>query len=266
MPYGRFEAGSGLQVSGSGETVLQMKGLPVSQAVVTARGITKHYIVGRTVLEVLNGVDFDIQQGEIVAIIGESGAGKSTLLHILGMLDRPTSGTFSLNGEEVVGKTDEDLAALRNRTVGFVFQFHHLLPEFSALENVMMPAIIAGSPHTQSVERAERLLEQVGLAERRRHRPGELSGGELQRVAVARALMNEPAIVYADEPSGNLDHRNSELLHDLLWSLARENNYTFVIVTHDLTLAERADRILLLADGSVRECGKEGLNELIKTM
>ena len=238
----------------------------VSDILVKARGLTKNYQVGGTVLEVLCGVDLDIVQGEIIAIVGESGAGKSTLLHILGMLDRPTSGSFSLNGEDIVGKDDVTLAAYRNRLVGFVFQFHHLLPEFSALENVMMPSIIAGKPRTESTVRAKYLLDTVGLSERREHRPGELSGGELQRVAVARALMNEPTIVFADEPSGNLDHRNSVMLHDLMWNLARDNNYTFIIVTHDLALAEKADRVLHLNEGTVRELDTKTISELFHSL
>ncbi|MCE5250051.1 ABC transporter ATP-binding protein [bacterium] len=232
---------------------------------IQARAITKHYVVGGSTLDVLTGIDLDIMKGEILAIVGESGAGKSTLLHILGMLDRPNGGTISLNGDDITGKTDSELAAYRNRKVGFVFQFHHLLPEFNALENVLMPALINGKFNTQSVSRAEKLLDHVGLSQRIKHRPGELSGGELQRVAVARALMNEPAIVLADEPSGNLDHRNSEMLHDLLWGLARENGYTFVIVTHDMVLAERADRIVQLDDGIAKEIKKENLNELFRS-
>ena len=229
---------------------------------VKARSITKNYSVGGHTLEVLRGVDLDIAAGEIIAIVGESGAGKSTLLHILGMLDRPTSGTFSLNGKTIDGKTDTELAAFRNKLVGFVFQFHHLLPEFSALENVMMPSIIGRKSRAAALERAEALLDSVGLSERLEHRPGELSGGELQRVAVARALMNEPTIVFADEPSGNLDHNNSLMLHDLLWNLARDNTYTFIIVTHDLSLAERADRVLQLSEGKIHEMNKETIREL----
>ncbi|MHB9031039.1 MAG: ABC transporter ATP-binding protein [Candidatus Latescibacterota bacterium] len=219
------------------------------RTILTARGITKHYRVGDNTLEVLRGVDLDLAEGEILAVVGESGAGKSTLLHILGMLDRPTSGSLILNDEEVVGKSDEILAGYRNCLVGFIFQFHHLLPEFSALENVLMPARISGKNGNEIRDRAAFLLERVGLSERLLHRPGELSGGELQRVAVARALMNEPALVFADEPSGNLDHRNSEVLHELIWNLAREQKCTFVIVTHDLALAEKADRIVQLLDG-----------------
>jgi len=207
--------------------------------------------VGETTLEVLRGVELDLTEGEILAVVGESGAGKSTLLHILGMLDRPTSGSLVLNRQEVVGKSDAELAGIRNGFVGFIFQFHHLLPEFTALENVLMPARIAGKNGSATRERAEYLLSRVGLSERLLHRPSELSGGELQRVAVARALMNEPSLVLADEPSGNLDHRNSEILHDLIWTLAREQKCTFVVVTHDIMLAERADRVVELRDGVI---------------
>jgi len=219
--------------------------------------------MGGTALEVLKGVDLELQAGEILAIVGESGAGKSTLLHILGMLDRPTGGSLVLDGYEVVGKNDSDLASYRNNFVGFVFQFHHLLPEFTALENVMVPAWIKGSNAIETRNRARILLQRVGLEERLLHRPGELSGGELQRVAVARALMNQPKLVFADEPSGNLDHRNSEMLHDLIWNLAREQGCTFVIVTHDLSLAQRADRVALLKDGLIEELDMKKLGENI---
>ena len=238
----------------------------MADILVKARGLVKNYYIGGVVLEVLRGVDLDIKQGEIIAIVGESGAGKSTLLHILGMLDRPTAGLFSLNGEEITGKDEVELAAYRNRLVGFIFQFHHLLPEFSALENVMMPSIIAGKPRAESTERAVYLLDSVGLSERREHRPGELSGGELQRVAVARALMNEPTIVFGDEPSGNLDHRNSVMLHDLMWKLAHDNNYTFIIVTHDLALAEKADRVLNLYEGTIQELDTKTISELFHSL
>lgn len=235
----------------------------LSRIILTARGITKHYVIGGTTLEVLKGVDLDLSAGEILAIVGESGAGKSTLLHILGMLDRPTAGSLLLDGFEVVGKKDSDLASYRNNFVGFVFQFHHLLPEFTALENVMMPSRIRGNNTSDIAKRAELLLRRVGLDERLQHRPGELSGGELQRVAVARALMNEPKLVFADEPSGNLDHHNSEMLHDLIWNLARENGCTFVIVTHDLGLAKKADRVVMLQDGVVEELNFEKMGERI---
>lgn len=223
----------------------------MNRTILTAAGIRKQYIIGKTVLDVLKGIHLEVYEGEILAIVGESGAGKSTLLHILGMLDRPTSGSLSLHGEDLIGKTDMELAIYRNQFVGFIFQFHHLLPEFNALENVQMPALINGRQNGDTRDRAVHLLEQVGLGERINHRPSELSGGELQRVAVARALMNEPALILADEPSGNLDHRNSEMLHDLIWSLAREHRSTFIVVTHDLGLAEKADRIMKLLDGVI---------------
>ena len=233
----------------------------MSKIVLRANNITKNYYVGSYVLEVLKGVNFDLIEGQIIAIIGESGAGKSTLLHILGMLDRPTSGYLTLNGENLSEKSDIELAGFRNHQVGFIFQFHHLLPEFNAIENVMMPAMIAGKNMGISTQRAEYLIERVGLSDRRNHRPGELSGGELQRVAVARALINEPAIVLADEPSGNLDHRNSEMLHDLIWNLARENSYTFAIVTHDMSLAKKADQVMHLREGIVEEVDLKKFSE-----
>ena len=233
----------------------------MGQVILAARGIKKNYYVGKTVLEVLKGVNLDLVEGQILAIVGESGAGKSTLLHILGMLDRPTSGSLSLNGDDLISKTDIEMATYRNRFVGFIFQFHHLLPEFNAFENVAMPRLITGRTLAESKDRAEFLLEKVGLINRINHRPNELSGGELQRVAVARALMNEPSMVFADEPSGNLDHRNSEKLHALIWDLAKEHKCSFVIVTHDMMLARRADRILKLEDGVLEEIKGEKISE-----
>jgi len=229
--------------------------------ILSARKIIKNYIVGKTVLRVLKGVDIDVIEGQILAVVGESGAGKSTLLHILGMLDRPTAGNLSLNGMDLIGKSDVELAVYRNRFISFIFQFHHLLPEFSALENVQMPALISGKNNADSRKRADYLLEKVGLLERTLHRPNELSGGELQRVAVARALMNEPSIIFADEPSGNLDHRNSEMLHDIIWNLAREHNCSFVIVTHDMSLAKRADKVKKLSSGILEEINIEKIDE-----
>ena len=234
----------------------------MTNSVLSVKYITKNYYVGNTVLEVLKGVSLDLTEGQIVAIVGESGAGKSTLLHILGMLDRPTTGRVRLNGEDLSEKSVIELASYRNHQVGFIFQFHHLMPEFDAFENVVMPALIAGKKLSNSTQRAEYLFERVGLLNRINHRPGELSGGELQRVAVARALINEPAIVLADEPSGNLDHRNSEMLHDLIWNLASEHKCTFVIVTHDMSLARRADKVMHLRDGIVKEINPEKFNEL----
>lgn len=233
----------------------------MDNSVLTARQITKNYTIGDSVLEVLKGVDLELRQGEIIAIVGKSGAGKSTLLHVMGLLDQPTSGELFYHGEPVNGKSQVELARLRNSRVGFIFQFHHLLPEFTTLENVLMPALIAGKNHVAGVRRAEYLLERVGLSLRLKHRPGELSGGELQRVAVARALVNEPSIVLADEPSGNLDHHNSTMLHELIWGLARENNYSFVIVTHDLSLARQADRVLHLSEGIIHELDRENIHE-----
>lgn len=226
-----------------------------------ARSITKNYIMGGSVLEVLKGVDLDLVEGQILAIVGASGAGKSTLLHILGMLDPPTSGDLILDEESLIGKSEVELASYRNKKIGFIFQFHHLLPEFNALENVMMPAIIQGKNGSITRERAKLLLDKVGLSKRLDHRPGELSGGELQRVAVARAIMNDPLLVLADEPSGNLDRHNSDILHDLIWNLAREHKSSFVLVTHDLSLAEKADRVVLLSDGKAEEIDLKNTNE-----
>ena len=204
-------------------------------------------------IHVLDGVDLAVRRGEMVAIVGASGAGKSTLLHVLGALDRPTRGYVILDGQPLHGRLDDELAAIRNRKIGFVFQFHHLLREFSALENVMMPLRIAGIEARQARSRAEELLARVGLSGRMTHRPGELSGGEQQRTAVARALAIDPAIVLADEPSGNLDHANSERLHDLFTQLAGDLEIAMVVVTHNRSLASRADRALLLEDGRLRD-------------
>jgi lipoprotein-releasing system ATP-binding protein len=200
-------------------------------------------------VRVLEGVDLSVARGEMIAIIGASGAGKSTLLHVLGALERPTAGDVRLNGERVAELDDEALAELRNRSVGFVFQFHHLLKEFSALENVMMPLRIAGRPPAEARDRARSLLVRVGLEARMSHRPAELSGGEQQRTAVARALAMSPPLLLADEPSGNLDHHNAEALHDLFAELSREMALGLVVVTHNRSLAARAGRVLLLEDG-----------------
>jgi lipoprotein-releasing system ATP-binding protein len=200
-------------------------------------------------ISVLDGVDLQVARGEMVAVVGASGAGKSTLLHLLGALDVPTRGYVTIAGEAVAGRSDDELSALRNRTVGFVFQFHHLLREFTALENVMMPLRIAGWDVSRARNRARELLERVGLAGRTDHKPSALSGGEQQRTAVARALAIDPAVLLADEPSGNLDHMNSERLHDLFSELSRDLEIAMVIATHNRSLASRADRTLLLEDG-----------------
>jgi lipoprotein-releasing system ATP-binding protein len=218
-----------------------------------ARQLQKSFLVGDgSRLEILKEVDFEIAAGEVVAIVGESGAGKSTLLHLLGVLDVPTGGDVLVDGRPVAGLTDEELADVRNRHVGFVFQFHHLLREFTALENVMMPALIAGVSPREASERASSLLASVGVDHREGHKPNQLSGGEQQRVAVARALVNEPLVLLLDEPSGNLDTETSERLHDLLFGLRERQALSMVIVTHNRELAARADRILELTGGRLQ--------------
>lgn len=222
--------------------------------VLEALDLAKTYVGGDGgELRILDGVNLRVERGEMVAIVGASGAGKSTLLHLLGALDRPTSGRVVIAGEGIEGRSDEQLSELRNRKIGFVFQFHHLLREFSALENVMMPLRVAGWEPDRARERAAELLDRVGLTSRARHRPAELSGGEQQRTAVARALAMDPAVVLADEPSGNLDHMNSERLHDLFAQLSRDLETAMVIVTHNRSLAARADRTLLLEDGRLTD-------------
>jgi lipoprotein-releasing system ATP-binding protein len=222
--------------------------------VLEARGVGKTYIGGDGAeITVLDGVDLTVGRGEMVAVIGSSGAGKSTLLHLLGALDRPSTGQVLIAGRDLAGLDDDSLSALRNRTVGFVFQFHHLLREFTALENVMMPLRIAGMDEHRAKARAIELLDRVGLAGRVHHRPAALSGGEQQRTAVARALAADPAVLLADEPSGNLDHGNSERLHDLFARLTRELEVAMVVVTHNRSLAARADRVLQLEDGRLTQ-------------
>jgi lipoprotein-releasing system ATP-binding protein len=225
--------------------------------VLESRGVTKRYIGGDGVaLDVLRGVDLRVSAGEMIAIIGESGSGKSTLLHILGGLDRPTSGEVLLSDRPLSARSDEELAQVRNRGVGFVFQFHHLLREFSALENVSFPLRIAGKSPDEAESRARSLLERVGLGGRLHHRPGELSGGEQQRTAVARALAAAPGVVLADEPSGNLDRENGERLHDLLAEVVRDLDVGMVVVTHNMSLAERARAVYQLKEGKLAEIGR----------
>jgi lipoprotein-releasing system ATP-binding protein len=219
-------------------------------AILEGRGLRKVYRGGDgTPIDVLTGVDLEVQRGEFVAVMGASGSGKSTLLHLLGALDTPSAGTVRLDGLDYAEQSPTDLAAIRNRRIGFVFQFHHLLREFNALENVMMPLLIAGESETRARSRAEELLAAVGLAGRMTHRPSALSGGEQQRAAVARALAADPLGVLADEPSGNLDNANSERLHELFARLAREFETALVVVTHNRLLAGRADRVLTLEGG-----------------
>jgi lipoprotein-releasing system ATP-binding protein len=205
---------------------------------------------GRT-LDVLKGIDLNIYQQQILAIVGPSGAGKSTLLHCIGTLDLPSSGRIRLAGEELTTMSSSRLAAVRNRTIGFVFQFHHLLPEFTALENVMLPGLIQGKNRREMERRARSLLEEVKLDHRATHRPGELSGGEQQRVAVARALALDPKIVLADEPTGNLDTATSDAIHDLFFQINREHGTTIVVVTHNPAFAERMPRVVRMKDGRV---------------
>jgi lipoprotein-releasing system ATP-binding protein len=220
--------------------------------ILEAINIHKSYSTGKNrSLDVINGVSLSIAEGEIIAIVGPSGAGKSTLVHILGLLDRPTRGNVQFDGKVVTSLRDDEISQIRNRRIGFVFQFHHLLPEFSALENTIMPSLIAGRSIKSESARAKQLLDEVGLGNRIHHKPSELSGGEQQRVAVARSLMNSPAIVFADEPSGNLDSENAEKLHSLLFDLRKKYHQSFVIVTHNTQLAASADRIVTLVDGRV---------------
>jgi lipoprotein-releasing system ATP-binding protein len=221
--------------------------------VLVARGIEKAYDGPRGRLEVLTGVDLEVTDGTILAILGASGSGKSTLLNILGTLDRADRGTLEVRGRRVDGLADDELADFRARRLGFVFQFHHLLPEFSAEENVMLPLRIAGEGAPAARERARAALADVGLAERSEHRPAQLSGGEAQRVAVARALVAAPELVLADEPSGNLDARSAGQLHDLMAALSRDRHCAFVVVTHNDRLAAIADRVLTLEGGRLHE-------------
>ncbi len=216
-------------------------------SLISASGITKSY----GTLPVLRGINLEISRSEIVSIVGASGAGKTTLLTILGTLDRADGGKLEIDGQDISQLNTKQLAAFRNKRIGFVFQFHHLLPEFTALENVCMPAFIAKTPKAQAEIRAKELLQLLGLADRMTHKPSELSGGEQQRVAVARALINNPAVVFADEPSGNLDSATSKSLHELFFQLRKDLGQTFVIVTHNEELAAMADRKLTIKDGMV---------------
>lgn len=220
------------------------------------KGVTKSFpCAGKNKdrLVILREVDFDLAAGETVAVVGASGIGKSTLLHIIGTLDRPDSGQFWFKGADVFGFTDDALAGFRNASIGFVFQFHHLLPEFSAMENVMMPALINGQSKVKAKETAETLLSHIGLGDRQAHRVTDLSGGEQQRVALARAISLKPALLLADEPTGNLDKKNSQAVHDLLRELNQEFGMTLMVVTHNMELAAYMDRRVTLVDGKISE-------------
>jgi lipoprotein-releasing system ATP-binding protein len=234
----------------------------MNEPMLEGRALSKTYIQeDGSELRILEGVEIVVAAGEAVAIVGASGAGKSTLLHLLGGLDRPTSGEVLLGGKNLATLSERELASVRNARIGFVFQFHHLLREFTALENVMMPMLIGGSDRAAARQRATELLGEVGLAERLTHKPWQLSGGEQQRVAVARALSNRPAIVVADEPSGNLDTHTGEQLHELFFRLQSEHGVALIIATHNRELAERADRLLQMKEGQLREFQRAATSE-----
>lgn len=218
-------------------------------SVLACRQLCKTFDEGHVALEILRGVDFDVEPGECIAIMGASGSGKSTLLHLLGGLDEPSSGDISIAGQLIGALSPLQLGRLRNRELGFVYQFHHLLPEFTALENVAMPLLIRGVRPADAREQAIALLERVGLSKRTTHKPGELSGGERQRAAVARALVTRPACILADEPTGNLDRQNAEQVFSLMMELNRELSTSLLLATHDPLIAERMDRVVLLEDG-----------------
>ncbi|HEX2735978.1 MAG TPA: ABC transporter ATP-binding protein [Polyangiaceae bacterium] len=228
-----------------------MSNAPAKGPVVLVQDLKKSFLHMGNRLDVLRGIDLTIDYGEVLSIVGASGAGKSTLLHCIGTLDLPSSGRLWLAGEELTKLSGSRLATVRNRLIGFVFQFHHLLPEFNALENVMMPGLIGGRSRSEMRERAKRLLDVVGLSHRETHRPGELSGGEQQRVAVARALALEPQLLLADEPTGNLDSSTGDAVHDLFFQINREYGTTIVVVTHNPGFAQRMPRVVRMRDGRI---------------
>ncbi|HOX09832.1 MAG TPA: ABC transporter ATP-binding protein [Candidatus Omnitrophota bacterium] len=218
---------------------------------IEAKGLRKVYRNGTRQLEVLKGVDIKAGKGEVLALLGPSGAGKSTLLHLLGGLDAPTDGEVRFGGKDIFSLSDSERAKIRNEKIGFIFQFYHLLPEFDAVENVMLPALIAGKARGKARSAAEELIAAVGLADRMRHKPGQLSGGEQQRVAIARALTNEPELLLCDEPTGNLDSDTGRNIIELLWELNKKRKMTMIIVTHDAGIAEEARRVVRIKDGVI---------------
>ena len=226
------------------------------------RDLRKDFLHRSKLIKVLKGIDLRVDQGEMCAVVGASGAGKSTFLHVVGTLDRPSSGTIRFRNEDVTAFPARKLSVFRNRTIGFVFQFHHLLPEFTALENTMMPGLIQRSSREQIEQDAREILEEVGLGHRLTHKPGELSGGEQQRVALARALVLKPALLLADEPTGNLDEQTSEGIHDLFFEMNERHGTTMLLVTHNPSLAKRMPRTLLLADGVIRDVVNGEVNDL----
>ena len=229
-----------------------------NETLVVARDVRKDFLHEGTVVEVLRGVDLEICTREMVCVVGASGAGKSTLLHLLGTLDLPTSGVIEFGGKDITKLSATQLARFRNETIGFVFQFHHLLPEFTALENVMMPGLVRGLDRRKLRSKAEALLEEVGLAHRLKHRPGELSGGEQQRVALARALVRDPKLILADEPTGNLDSATSDAIHRLFFGLNESRGTTFLIVTHSRDLAQKMPRVVSMKDGRIERDSRRG--------
>lgn len=217
--------------------------------IIVATSLTKVFDEGKFKVEVLNSVNLEVLSGEMLAVVGPSGSGKSTLLHLLGGLDKPTFGTVAIDGVDICQLTEKDKSKLRNKYLGFVYQFHHLLPEFSAVENVAMPLLIGNEKTSDAISKAYDILQIVGLVNRAQHRTGELSGGEKQRVAIARALVTNPHCVLADEPTGNLDHKNALQIYELIFKLKEEFNTAFVVVTHDLAIADKMERVLVLEDG-----------------
>lgn len=225
----------------------------MNKPIIKAKALAKTFSDEKFQVEVLRGIDLELNAGEMLAVVGPSGSGKSTLLHILGGLDNATSGVVEINGVDINKLSEKEKSRLRNRYLGFIYQFHHLLPEFTALENVAMPLLIGKIKYKDATDRARNILAAVGLKNREKHRIGELSGGERQRVAIARALVTNPKCVLADEPTGNLDHKTALQIYELIANLKKDFNTAFIIVTHDLTIAQRMERVLMLEDGKFRE-------------